>query len=310
MLGPDLLAAPVVDARRGRARGLPAARALGRPLALGRLRRASRAACGSAGRPRCRGGRDVTLPAPLDELPLLVRAGAVLPLLPPGRRHARRRSAPAAGPRPPRRPAQPARAAGVPARPARQRARRARQGRLDRRGATWRLKVRMPRRTRFNLQAALSATPGMGRPCRVALNGRALPAQALALCEEDRRAARSGFRARRATAASHLALLRTRYYSSQPNERPVSSSRRLASSRNTAGQLRAELRRQLRLRRLARVRVVDDALDQPAQALRQAVEVAVERPQARARGRRGPSAGSRPSPCRCRSPTRGRTRAR
>jgi alpha-glucosidase (family GH31 glycosyl hydrolase) len=29
-----------------------------------------------------RGGRSVTLPAPLDELPLLVRAGAVLPLLP------------------------------------------------------------------------------------------------------------------------------------------------------------------------------------------------------------------------------------
>jgi hypothetical protein len=28
------------------------------------------------------GGRDVTVPAPLEELPLLVRAGAVLPLLP------------------------------------------------------------------------------------------------------------------------------------------------------------------------------------------------------------------------------------
>ena len=35
------------------------------------------------------GGRDVTLPAPLDELPLLVRAGAVLPLTAAGRRHAR-----------------------------------------------------------------------------------------------------------------------------------------------------------------------------------------------------------------------------
>jgi hypothetical protein len=29
------------------------------------------------------GGRDATLPAPLDELPLLARAGALLPLLPP-----------------------------------------------------------------------------------------------------------------------------------------------------------------------------------------------------------------------------------
>jgi hypothetical protein len=30
-----------------------------------------------------RGARDVTVPAPLTELPLLVRAGAVLPMLPP-----------------------------------------------------------------------------------------------------------------------------------------------------------------------------------------------------------------------------------
>ena len=71
-------------ARRGRHRapGLPAPRALDRPLALGRYREASgglrlrRAAV-------LRGARTLTIAAPLEELPLLVRAGAVLPLLPP-----------------------------------------------------------------------------------------------------------------------------------------------------------------------------------------------------------------------------------
>ena len=61
---------------------LPAARPLDRPLALGLLpigRRRPR-----TGRRRgLRGRREVTVPAPLDELPLLVRAGAVVPLLPP-----------------------------------------------------------------------------------------------------------------------------------------------------------------------------------------------------------------------------------
>jgi alpha-glucosidase (family GH31 glycosyl hydrolase) len=82
MFGPDLLAAPVV--RRGartRRLHLPAGRWIdvwrsvayderGGGLRLGRVRELD-------------GGRDVTLPAPLDELPLLARAGTLLPLLPP-----------------------------------------------------------------------------------------------------------------------------------------------------------------------------------------------------------------------------------
>jgi hypothetical protein len=82
MFGPDLLAAPVVepDARR-RELYLPAGRwvdlwrsvtydARSGGLRLGRARPVA-------------GGRDVTVPAPQDELPLMARAGTVLPLLPP-----------------------------------------------------------------------------------------------------------------------------------------------------------------------------------------------------------------------------------
>jgi alpha-glucosidase (family GH31 glycosyl hydrolase) len=82
LFGPDLLAAPVLE---------PGARARRVYLPRGRwvdLWRSARYLQGSGGlrlgRARVlRGGRTVRLPAPLDELPLLVRAGAVLPLLPP-----------------------------------------------------------------------------------------------------------------------------------------------------------------------------------------------------------------------------------
>ena len=79
MFGPDLLAGPVVekDARektlylpRGRWIDLWRSASFGGALELGRT-----ALLG--------GGRDVKLPAPLEELPLLVRAGAVIPMLPP-----------------------------------------------------------------------------------------------------------------------------------------------------------------------------------------------------------------------------------
>ena len=82
MFGPDLLAAPVLEpGARGAPLDLPRGRwvdlwrsvrfrARGGGLALGRARMLA-------------GGRGVTLPAPLDELPLLARAGALLPLLPP-----------------------------------------------------------------------------------------------------------------------------------------------------------------------------------------------------------------------------------
>ncbi len=120
------------------------------------------------------GSDDVTLPAPLGELPLLVRAGAVIPLLPPevdtlakpgtdadtvGLRDRRRRIDLLAFPS--------GRSAGA----------------FNRRGTiasrvgrrAWRLDLRAPRRTRFELQAAMSAIPAGLEPCAVRVKGRELP---------------------------------------------------------------------------------------------------------------------------------------
>jgi alpha-glucosidase (family GH31 glycosyl hydrolase) len=82
LFGPDLLAAPVLE---------PGARRRRVYLPRGRwvdLWRSARYREGDGGmslrRPRLLGGgRHVRLPAPLAELPLLARAGALLPLLPP-----------------------------------------------------------------------------------------------------------------------------------------------------------------------------------------------------------------------------------
>ena len=82
MFGPDLLAAPVVEpGARERTLYLPRGRwvdvwrSVAYDTRSGGLR---------VGRARTlTGPRDVTLPAPRDELPLLARAGTVLPLLPP-----------------------------------------------------------------------------------------------------------------------------------------------------------------------------------------------------------------------------------
>jgi sulfoquinovosidase len=83
MFGPDLLAAPVIQpGARQRELYLPGGqwvdfwRAAGFEPGSGAYSLTQRAAL-------LVGGRNLTLPAPLDELPLLVRAGAVLPLLPP-----------------------------------------------------------------------------------------------------------------------------------------------------------------------------------------------------------------------------------
>jgi alpha-glucosidase (family GH31 glycosyl hydrolase) len=82
LFGRDLLAAPVIEpGAKTRRLYAPAGRwvDLWRSAAYVkrdgslRLRRAR----------QLRGGREHTLPAPLDELPLLVRAGAVIPMLPP-----------------------------------------------------------------------------------------------------------------------------------------------------------------------------------------------------------------------------------
>jgi alpha-glucosidase (family GH31 glycosyl hydrolase) len=82
MFGPDLLAAPVHEpGQASRSLRLPAGRWIDFWRAVSylpedggalRLRRAKTIA----------GGREVTVPAPLEELPLLVRAGAVIALLP------------------------------------------------------------------------------------------------------------------------------------------------------------------------------------------------------------------------------------
>ena len=81
LFGPDLLAAPVTtEGARDRALYLPR----GRWVDLWRSARYDEPTGGLELRRAklLRGGRGVTLPAPLAELPLLARAGAVIPLLP------------------------------------------------------------------------------------------------------------------------------------------------------------------------------------------------------------------------------------
>ena len=113
------------------------------------------------------------MPAPLEELPLFVRAGSVLPLLPPdvdtlakpgtdestvGLKDRRRQLRLMAFPG--------ERIRGAFNRRGKYRSRVA--------GDRWKLKLKAPKRTRFELQAALSTIPGGFEPCSVTLNGRAL----------------------------------------------------------------------------------------------------------------------------------------
>ena len=166
MFGPDLLAAPVLE---------PDARA--RSLYLPRgpwvdlWRSASVRADGGLRLARARvlaGRRAVTLPAPLAQLPLLVRAGTVLPLLPAdvdtlaGYGHARGlvhlrdrrgRLQVLAWPR--------GRSSGPGLRSIEGRRR-------------WTLRVRAPRVTSYRVQAALGALKSPFRPCAVSVGGRPL----------------------------------------------------------------------------------------------------------------------------------------
>jgi alpha-glucosidase (family GH31 glycosyl hydrolase) len=82
MFGPDLLAAPVIE-EGASARRLYLPR--GRWIDLWRTARfRTEPGVLSLGRPHVlRGGREIRLPAPIEQLPLLVRAGAVIPMLPP-----------------------------------------------------------------------------------------------------------------------------------------------------------------------------------------------------------------------------------
>ena len=175
LLGPDLLAAPVLKAgARTRSVYLPG----GRWIDL--WRSATTAADGSlrlGATRRLTGGRSLDVPAPLEEIPLFARAGTILPLLPadvdtlssygkaPGLVHlGDRRSAMQllAFPR------------GVS---------RARMGATDRissresRGS-WRLRIVARTRRTYSLQASLTTLARPFRPCTVRLGGRALPRRA------------------------------------------------------------------------------------------------------------------------------------
>lgn len=80
LFGPDLLAAPVVEpGARRRAVYLPRGKWIDLWRSAAYVRRTGALELRRAR--VLRGGRSVSLPAPLGELPLLVRAGAVLPLL-------------------------------------------------------------------------------------------------------------------------------------------------------------------------------------------------------------------------------------
>ena len=146
LFGPDLLAAPVLapGARRG-ARSTCRAGA-GSTCGARRATASATAGCRCGARGCCAAGARSSLPAPLDELPLLARAGTLLALLPPdvdtlaayGDRapavslHERQRAA---------------RAAGVPARPLVGRAGGRRRRCVSReRPGSWSLTIRGKRR--------------------------------------------------------------------------------------------------------------------------------------------------------------------
>ena len=174
LLGPDLLAAPVTaPGRRSRSVWLPPGRwvdwwrsaSFTEPRGsylLGRLR-------------LLRGGRDVTLPAPIGQPPLLLRAGAVLPLIgadvdtlsPHGRASGLVRLADRQNR---------LRLLAVPR--GRSRSRLPDGGRASsaerRRGGRWILRLRMPRRTLFTVEASLGSLRRPFRPRRVLLNGKRL----------------------------------------------------------------------------------------------------------------------------------------
>jgi alpha-glucosidase (family GH31 glycosyl hydrolase) len=194
LFGPDLLAAPVLrPGEEARRLYLPA----GRWVDLWRTMSYREPDGGlELGRARTLiGGGETELPAPLEQLPLLARAGAVIALLAPDvdtltdhgdpsgivkLGHRRQRLHLIAFPR------------------GRSRGRFGRTGRIasrERRGR-WQLRLRGPRRL-YSLQASLATLKRPFRPCRVELNGRPLRRGAWRY-DRRRRVLRARFRARRA----------------------------------------------------------------------------------------------------------------
>jgi hypothetical protein len=194
MFGPDLLAAPVIEEG-----------AVERSLYLppGRWvdfwRSVSYRSERGAFRPRrarvLKGGREVTVPAPLEELPLLARAGAILPMLPngvdtlapegdgAGLVHAgdrRRNLVLLAFPR------GRSRAALGDAGVVRSR---------ERGDGSWVLRIRSPNARKVRLRAGLGALRRPFRPCAVELDGKPLDPRAWGYSAR-RRALTVGFRTR------------------------------------------------------------------------------------------------------------------
>ena len=171
LFGPDLLAAPVVEPGVKRAPlYLPAGRWVDWWRSV-RYRKAD-GSFHARGAALLRGGAERTLPAPLGELPLLARAGSVLPLLPADidtlapygddlvhLRDRRGRLGLLAFPR--------GRWRGQMFEGERLRSREIRGG--------WRLDVSGERRRRYRLEAALGALRHRFVPARVMLDGRRLP---------------------------------------------------------------------------------------------------------------------------------------
>lgn len=182
LFGPDLLAAPVLDpGGRTRRAYLPA----GTWVDLWRSARYERGSGGlSLTRPRLlHGGATTTLPAAPDEAPLLVRAGALLPLLSPdvetlagggrGVVHLADRLGEL-------------RILAFP-RGRSQAAMFARDRLRSREGPSgWRLAVDGVRRRRIGLQASLGTLHRPFAPCAVRVGGRRLPARAWAYDAQSR----------------------------------------------------------------------------------------------------------------------------
>jgi alpha-glucosidase (family GH31 glycosyl hydrolase) len=169
LFGPDILAAPVVtEGATEREVYLPAGRWVDLWRSATFREHAGQLRLGEAS--VLSGGTDVTVPAPLSELPLFVRSGSVLPLL---RHDVDTLAHPGTDPE------------TVGLRDRRDQLRLLafpdggwsgafeRGGRISSRvaGDKWRLSLKAPRGTRFRLEAALSTIPGGLEPCELTLNG-------------------------------------------------------------------------------------------------------------------------------------------
>ncbi len=174
LLGPDILAAPVVDqGQEQRAVYLPK----GRWVDLWR----SAAYRDHSGGLRLEeasvldGEATEVVPSPLDELPLFVKAGAVLPLLPPdvdtlARYGSRDDDVVSVGDR-----RRDLRLLAFPS--GKSHAAFGQRGKLFSKVTTgrWRLRITSPKRTRFKLQASLGVIEEGLSPCLLSVNGRSLP---------------------------------------------------------------------------------------------------------------------------------------